>query len=196
MKKPVTRYTIDDHRSTLIAAWATGDGDTATVVAALPPASPTERRYAVARTLTDLSAAMWRTYTYPVTAAGDDLEDNNEGWARQTERDAFATVLQALAKPHLPDDADMTVQSYVAVEEGAHRLGRALQTLADPEVAEAVAAEVQAEIAAIEQAELGDLSGRARQAVVVSRADASPVQIAKAKFGDRLVRAGPVLDHV
>lgn len=175
----MTRYAIDEQHGTLIAAWATGDGDTATTVATLPPSSPTEQRYAVARALAGLSEVLWRTYTHPASAAGDDMEDNSEGWRRQGERDAFAGVLPALVRPNLPENG-MIVQSYVTVEEGAHRLGRALHAIGDEDLTAAISAEVQADITAIEQAELGDLSGRSRQAVVLTRADASPVQVAAA----------------
>jgi hypothetical protein len=184
----VTRYAIDEQHGALIAAWATGDGDTATTVATLPPSSPTDQRYAVARALVGLSEALWRTYTHPASAAGDDMSDNSEGWRRQGERDAFAKVLPALVQPNLPEDG-MIMQSYVAVEEGAHCLGRALHAVGDEHLTAAISAEVQAEIAAIEQAELGDLSGRSRQAVVLTRADASPVQVAAA---DRLLRDDPL----
>ncbi|MFD0469404.1 hypothetical protein ACFQ0B_14585 [Nonomuraea thailandensis] len=44
------------------------------------------------------------------------------------------------------------------------------------------------ELAAVEQAELGDLSDRAEQAVALSREDASPLQISQA---DTLLRADP-----
>src|SRR5947199_92941 len=49
-------------------------------------------------------------------------------------------------------------------------------------------AEVAAEVAAVESAELGDLSGRARQAVSLTREDASPLQVAAA---DRLLADDP-----
>jgi hypothetical protein len=54
------------------------------------------------------------------------------------------------------------------------------------------------EIAAIERAELGDLSGRAAQAVLLTRQDASPVQVAAADTlagsllgGDQLLTLDP-----
>ena len=184
----MTRYAIDEQRGALVAAWATGDGDTAATVTELPFATPADQRYAVARTLTDLSAALWHAYTHPASAAGDDMEDNGEGWRRQGERDAFAGVPRALVEPNLPENG-MILQSSVVVEEAAHRLGRALHAAGDAELTAAVAAEVGVEIAAVEQAELGDLSRRARQAVVLSRADASPVQVAEA---DRLLRENPL----
>ena len=95
--------------------------------------------------------------------------------------------VRALAKPHLPHDGHI-IQSYNVVEESAHSLGRAKHVIGDQQLADAVAAEAEAEIAAVGQAELGDLSGRARQAVVLSRADASPVQVAAA---DRLLTENP-----
>src|SRR5205823_5514820 len=49
--------------------------------------------------------------------------------------------------------------------------------------------EVQVEIDAVTRAELGDLSGRAVQAVALDRLDVSPVQVAAA---DELLRADPL----
>ncbi|NUP48486.1 MAG: hypothetical protein HOW97_14435 [Catenulispora sp.] len=184
----MTRYAIEEQRRAVVAVWATGDGDTAAVVTTLPPSAPIDAGYVLVAALTGLSGALWRTYTHPASAAGDDLEDNSEGWRRQSERDAFADVPAALTAPNLPADG-MIVQSYVAVEEGAHRVGRALHAIGDAALTKAVAEEVGAEIAAIEQAELGILAGRARQAVVLTRADASPVQVAEA---DRLLREDPL----
>lgn len=50
-------------------------------------------------------------------------------------------------------------------------------------------AEARRELAAVESAELGDLSGRAQQAVLLSRPDASPLQIHAA---DRLLHGNPL----
>lgn len=50
----------------------------------------------------------------------------------------------------------------------------------DVEVRDAVRADVEAESHAVEMAERGDLAGRAGQAAVLSRSDASPVQVAAA----------------
>ncbi|MFG2731541.1 hypothetical protein [Streptomyces canus] len=67
-------------------------------------------------------------------------------------------------------------------------MGRALHTIGDPQLVEDVAAEVAVELAAVEGAELGDLSGRSQQAVLLSREDASPVQVAAA---DQLLQHDP-----
>jgi hypothetical protein len=85
----------------------------------------------------------------------------------------------------------MLVQSYLLVTQAAHRAGRALHAAGDPELTRSVIEDVRSELAAIEQAERGDLRGRARQAVVLTRADASPVQIAAA---DALLREDPFGD--
>lgn len=195
----VTRYAIDPKRSALIACWATGDGDTADVVTDLPAASTADQRFALARLLTELSEALWRTYTHPASAVDggvdededdddDDGVDGGEYRRRQAERDAFADVPTALTKPNLPEHG-MILQSYVVVEEIAHRVGRALHALGDAGLTATVVADVTAEITAVEQAELGDLSGRGRQAVVLSRADASPAQVAEA---ERLLAENPL----
>src|ERR1700759_5632666 len=179
MEDPMTRYAIDEQRGALTVSWSTGDGDTSATIAELPASIPTHHRYELARTLTELSQALWRTYTHPASAADDNMEENSEGWRRQGERDAFAAVQTSIAKPRLPTRG-VLAQSFIAVEESAHRVGRALHTIADAQLSETVAAEVNVEVAAVERAELGDLTGRARQGVALTRADPSPIQVAHA----------------
>jgi hypothetical protein len=172
----MTQYAFDETRRALMAVWETGDGQLARTVVVLPPALGQEAALRLAASLTTLSRWVWRTYTHPASAA-ESVEPNTEGWRRQGERDAFAEVLDHVRKPHLPDEQGSLVQSYVLVEEAAHRVGRALHAFGDQALSDAVVAEVQEELAAVEHAELGDFSGRARQAVRLSRADASPLQV-------------------
>jgi hypothetical protein len=174
----LTRYAIDTNRRTLVAVWGTGCGDVAATVADLPDDLQFEQALHLADSLTLLSEVLWRAYTQPATAA-DDLEENSEGWRRDQERQAFAAVRAALAAPNLPADG-MLIQSYVRVEEAAHRAGRALHAIGDDGFTAAVTADVDAELQAVERAELGDFTDRARQAVVLDRADASPAQVAAA----------------
>jgi len=182
----MTRYCVVFDRHELIAAWGTGEGDLAASVAALPPGAGTTRLLSLARALTQFSSAAWRTYTHPASAAGS-LESNSEGWRREEERKRFSEVADAITRPNLPSGGSMTV-SYSSLLESAHRVGRALHHLDDPQLVKAVAAEVAAELAAVESAELGDLSGRAQQAVLLSREDASPVQVAAS---DHLLERDP-----
>ncbi|MEV1005258.1 hypothetical protein [Nonomuraea sp. NPDC050202] len=174
----MTRYAVDHRRNVLIASWSTGSGDTAVDVADLPAEISSRDALNLARTLTQLSDACWRCYTHPASAA-DSHEANSEGERRQEERDAFTSVLTALTRPNLPADGYM-IQSYVRVEEAAHQVGRALHALNAAELTTRVTIDVGAELAAIEQAELGNLTERARQAVTLTREDASPVQAAQA----------------
>lgn len=174
----MSRYAVDEERRALLVCWGTGGGDVARTVAVAAPGIMDARMLHLARMLSDLSAALWRTYTHPPSAA-ESVEVNTEGWRRQTERDLFARVPEALVNPNLPERGTI-VQCYSPVEEGAHRVGRALHAIGDGHITERVAAEVDEEIAAVESAELGELSGRAHQAVMLSRADASPVQVAAA----------------
>ncbi|NKZ09083.1 hypothetical protein HGB48_35880 [Actinomadura latina] len=140
----------------------------------------------LAQTLTWFSAQAWRTYTHPASAA-DEHEANTEGWQREEDRKAFTTVAKALTHPNLPSDG-MLVTSYNPVEESAHQVGRALHDLKNPDLNKRINTEVQAEIAAIEQAELGNLTGRASQALAFTRADASPVQVQAA---DKILAQNP-----
>jgi hypothetical protein len=73
--------------------------------------------------------------------------------------------------------------------ERAHEVGRRLADIGSAAVTRAVVAEVGADLAGLEQALRGDLSGRAQQAVELSRLDVSPLQIAAA---DRLLAEVPL----
>ncbi|WP_035841580.1 hypothetical protein [Kitasatospora azatica] len=182
----MTRYSIDPDRHVLIGSWGTGEGDLATRVAALPADCAVGVLLGLARALTQVSEAAWHTYTHPASAAPS-LEPNSEGWQRDQERAVFGEVASAISEPNLPRGGTMTV-SYSPLLESAHRVGRALHDIADPELTKAMLAEAAVELAAVERAELGDLAGRAQQAVLLSREDASPVQVAAA---DHLLEQDP-----
>jgi hypothetical protein len=175
----VSSYAIDDESNTVIRTWAAGHGHLAAVVAAVPRSAPQALRLDLVAQLSGLSDALWRCYTHPASAAAS-TEPDTEGWRRQQARDGFATVTDAVRKPHLVDEAGYLTVEYDAVQEYAHRVGRALHAIGDQALSEAVEADVAAEIGAVENAELGDLTGRAVQAVVLSRTDASPAQVAAA----------------
>lgn len=175
----MTLYAYDETRHALTATWDTGLGHRCTTITTLPEATEAKRALNLAYALTTLSRLAWRTYTHPASAAPS-LEPNSEGWRRQEERDAFTAVVEAVRHPHLPDDDGYILQSYIPVEEAAHRVGRALHRLALPELTDLVAAEAEQELAAVDQAERGELTGRARQAVTLTRADPSPLQVAAA----------------
>ncbi|MFF1789567.1 hypothetical protein ACFVX9_24280 [Kitasatospora sp. NPDC058243] len=155
-------------------------------MASLPAEADTSVLLGLARALSHLSDAAWRTYPHPVSAAGS-LEPNSEGWRRDEEGKHFSEVTDAIAKPNLPRYGSMIV-SYSPLIESANRVGRALHDIDDPDLTKAVLAEAATEVAVVESAELGDLAGRAQQAVLLSREDASPVQVSAA---DRLLEQNP-----
>lgn len=185
----MTRYAVDIERQKLIGAHATGAGDVAFTVAALPAPTAHDAALRVAARLDSLARALWRCYTHPAEAAGDDLSDNTEGWRRQLSREEFGEVLTIIENPNLPHEDGSLLVEYDPVTENAHRLGRALHTIGDETFTAVVLKDVAAEIEAIERAELGDLSGRAAQAVQLSRTSASPAQVAAA---DALLRDNPM----
>jgi hypothetical protein len=175
----VTRYAIHDDRNELIACWATGYGEKAATVAVLPTETDAFERLGLAEAMTRLSTALWHCYTHPATAMSS-TAPNTEGWRREQTRASFNLVLDAIREPNLPDDDGMVDISYDPVEESAHSVGRSLHDVDEPGLTTAVLADIEAELAAVEQAERGDLGGRAQQAVILTRDDISPVQIAAA----------------
>jgi hypothetical protein len=182
----MTVYAYDETRCAIVMSWDAGVGCIASTLTELPPATRAEDALQLASALTGVSRELWRCYTHPGSAS-DSLEPNTEGWRRQTEREAFAEVTAALRSPNLPEDGYL-IQSYVRVEEAAHRAGRALHAIDDGRMTDQVVADVGQEIDAVERAERGDLTGRARQAVVLTRADASPLQVVAA---NDLLRENP-----
>lgn len=184
----MTRFAFDAGRRALVRVWPTVEGDVASDVVIVDVSVPDDVVRDVVRTLTSLSRVSWRTYTHPASAALDDLSPNTEGWRREGTREALAKVGEIIRHPNLPSGGTI-LQSYVPTEEAAHALGRALHDAASPELIEAIVAEGEAEVHAIEAAESGSFDGRSAQAILLTRAEASPGQVAAA---DELLSADPL----
>ncbi|AQZ65118.1 unnamed protein product [[Actinomadura] parvosata subsp. kistnae] len=179
----MTRYAIDRARHTLIAQWGTGIGDTATVVARLTHDQLPHDTRKLAAELTHLSQLCWRSYTHPASAA-DQHGPHSLGRHRQQERDAFDKILPLLIATAPFANQPITTK----VEQAALAIARTLRKLDSSQLTTHITTDVAAELAAIEQAERGDLSDRAQQAVALSREDASPLQISQA---DHLLHDNP-----
>jgi hypothetical protein len=167
----MTNYAYEPAERRLLAVWGTGAGAVARLVVRLDPRTPAEDGLGLAKALGTLSAATWRSYTDP------QLLEVRPGAA-----------LAALRAPNLPRGnlLERVAEPHV---ERAHEVGRRLADIGSAAVTRAVVAEVGADLAGLEQALRGDLSGRAQQAVELSRLDVSPLQIAAA---DRLLAEVPL----
>lgn len=173
----MSTYGYEPLSRTLSVMWPTGRAHRAQVLTVLPPGTPAEGVDRLAEALDQLSRALWDTYVNPAAQFGDPSVRGTEAWRWGLEREAFPTALAAVRDPQLPRNGEVFV-SYCRVEEGGNQVGRALHELhLGPDLAAEVAAEVVREQAAVEAAEAGDLSGRAAQAVMLSRVGASPTQI-------------------
>jgi hypothetical protein len=173
----VSVYGFEPESRTLSVSWSVRRARRVKVVAMLPDGVLAQDVDRLAWALEGLSEALWDTYVHPASQFGDPEEANTEAWRWGLERAAFEEALAAVRAPYLPEHGMLTV-SYCRVKECGHRVGRALHALdLGPEFAALIAAEVECEQAAVEAAEAGDLTGRAAQAVVLSRIGASPTQI-------------------
>ncbi|MFD0857115.1 hypothetical protein ACFQ07_33220, partial [Actinomadura adrarensis] len=164
----MSTYAYDEDRHALMVFCETGAAHTASTITEMSSKVPSDQAQRLAHALTRFCIHAWRTYTHPASAS-EDQGENSEGWRRERHREAFAKAIDALTNPNLPTDG-MLLQSYNPVEEAAHQVGRALHAASDPDLTARIVAEVREELAAVEQAELGDLTGRARQAVALTRA--------------------------
>lgn len=174
---PVTEYAYDRTRNVLLAVWSVGIGNVAETVVAFGDDLPgPEYGLQLGYELTQLSKHLWRTYTHPLTEAVD-LPD--EALSRARNQLAIDLVAGALRDPHLPVGDQVQVCESEVLEAG-HQVGRILHRIGDRDVTEQAVCDAEAEIDALRRAALGDLTDRANQAVVLTRSDPQPQQVAAA----------------
>lgn len=183
----MTRYAIDETRSELIATWDTGHGVVAVPVTALPERMAARQRLDLATALSRLSEGLWWCYTHPASAVDRHRDLGAEGRRREMARQGFAHVAECIREPRLAQDGSPIVRAD-PVMAPAHRVGMVLRAVSDADLTSSVIADVEAEIAAVERAELDDLTGRSKQAVQLGRPDASPLQVAAA---DQMLAKNP-----
>ncbi|WP_211762932.1 hypothetical protein [Kutzneria sp. CA-103260] len=184
----MTEYAYDRTRNALLAVWSVGIGNVAETAVAFGEHLPDpEDALQLGYDLTHLSNRLWHTYTHPLTAAVDQPE---EALRRARDQLAVGLVTEALREPNLPVGNQIRICES-AVMESAHRVGRTLHRIADGRVTDQAVADVEAEVAAMRQAALGDLTGRANQAVVLTRLDPQPQQVAAAHAYFEQVPMGP-----
>jgi hypothetical protein len=159
----MTTYAHDRTASSIIAVWETGAGAVAKRIARVPSRATAAMVLRLVEALTSLSSIGWRAYSDPYVFGPP----------------SAGPVLKGLRWPDPPRDGVLGHRSD-PLTDCAHELGRALHAVGTSAVVRSVAQEVETELDAVERAIRGDLSGRARQAVLLTRLDASPSQIAAA----------------
>jgi hypothetical protein len=167
----MTIYAYDVSGGDIVAVWDTGIGARFHPVARLTAATPQALGLQLAYALTRLSDMVWLSYT-----------------ASEVVDITVAAVRSALRSPNLPQAGLLRVDEQPVVE-CAHVVGRLLREVGSDGVSRAVLADIEAEMAAVGEAQRGDLAGRAQQAVMLTRLEPLPAQIAKA---DRLLQDFPM----
>jgi hypothetical protein len=185
----MTSYAVltSDAGPVIVAVWPAGVGQRAISVCSPPKDVPDAVAMQLCDRLTSLSQALWES-----AAAFPDDDDDVAAVELRERGDDRAEIIEALRDPNLPDGTGSLLVSYDPPIEAAHELGRLLHTVGDSQLSASIVAQVQEEIDAVERASLGDLTGRAVQAVGWDRADPSPVQIVAA---DALLREQPLGDE-
>ncbi|GAA0739640.1 hypothetical protein Drose_17110 [Dactylosporangium roseum] len=173
----MTIYGIDGDRGLLIAMWQAGLGGVAQTVATLPAGVAAEHGADLTEALSTLSATLWESYVRAdaVPGAGTIIDD-----AHLDRGDALSDWIAAVVQHRTGTAADVPIAFYDPIDDAAHRIATALDLVGNADLDGAVLAEVRREVASVEAAARGDLSGRARQAVTLSRLDVSPVQVVAA----------------
>ncbi len=165
----MTTYAFDPSTRHLVASVAGGAGALAHTVARLHPRTGDGLGRRLAHQLTLLSTEAWISYT-------------------DADRAGPVPQAAALAAIRGPDRSGGWVDPDWVVQR-SYEVGRTLVEIGSAGVRRAVLDDVAAELASIDRALLGDLAGRAVQAVTLTRLDASPVQIAAA---DRMLHEQPL----
>ncbi|MGI5243056.1 hypothetical protein [Dactylosporangium sp. CA-139066] len=181
----MTNYGVNADRGLLLAIWPAGRGAFAETVATLPAAVSPGHGSALADSLSALSAALWDRYVQAGSMAGDGGDDDE---AVLGSGPAWSDRIVALVQRAARTAADVHLDFYDPIEDAAHQVGRALGPIGSVALDDTVLAEVRREVAGVDAAGGGDLAGRARQAVTLSRLDVSPVQVAAA---DQALRRDP-----
>lgn len=162
----MTTYAYDLSTRHLTAFWDTGIGATSWPVAKLHARTADTAGLHLARALTRMSESVWLSYAAPALSMLP-----------------AADARRALLRPHRAEAGLVPVEPHPTLE-SAHRIGRELADLGSAGVTRAVVADVEAELGAADRAARGDLTGRAQQAVMITRLSPSPAQIVEA---DRLL---------
>jgi hypothetical protein len=167
----MTTYAYDPTTRHLVATWETGVGAVASTVTRLPARVDEQAALSLARTLTALSAATWLAYTDPDLAVVDPV-----------------AAVAALTAPNVPENGLLRREAEPHLD-AAHEVGRRLLDIGGTAVARIVVRDVSEDLDGLDRALRGDLSGRARQAVELTRLDACPLQVLAA---DELLREVPM----
>jgi hypothetical protein len=167
----MTSYAYDPAQRHLVAVTPRGAGATARTVARLHESTDEQLGLRLAHQLPLLSTEAWLHYTDADRAGPVPAQ----------------AALAGLRKPNRAANGQLRVEPDWVVQRG-HEVGRTLVEIGSAGVRRAVTDDVIDELASVDRALLGDLEGRAAQAVELTRLDALPVQVAVA---DSLLREAP-----
>lgn len=170
----MTDYAIDDTRGVLTQSYATPGGRHASDVTPLEPA---EQDAWLAFLLTQMSEALWRSYTHPKVRIDTDLVVPAHLDARDRDPRAIEEGIAAITNPHLPSENGTIIAFYDPIVESGHALGRWLRRIGNDALRTVIVDEVKAEAAAVAEAAAGRLDGRSQQAAALSRPATSTLQV-------------------
>lgn len=182
----MTRYAVDVQAGVLLRTWENRRERLAAVVLSFSAEHPLESRQALAVALSDLSEGLWRAFA----RSGLDLGDGVARGRRRRLVDLLTRV-QAVVRPSSAGTPATLRSTPMDRHVGglADRVAAAMASFADAEVHELIIREVEEETAAVDRADRGQLTGRAAQAALISRAFVLPSHLreADARFHERLL---------
>lgn len=137
-----------------LASWETGSGGVAIRVSVLPANVPAPQHRVLAAELTGLRGVA--ALLHPPSQRRGQLGRQHRGAAARADPERVRVGGHHIRRPNLPDDHGSLLVSYDPVDERTHRVGRCLHRAAEAGLSAVVSVEVEAELAAVERAELGD----------------------------------------
>lgn len=169
----MTKYGYRTDTKEILAFWESALGANAVFVTKVTDIRLGER---LAAALSMLSAEVWEMYCGTPGSTGDPEVPDTQAWRVRKAWKALEDLADTVRNPGREEDSGIR-RSSTPANQVADTVGLMLHELGNRKVTEAVAGEVQAEVDGMLRADRGDFTGRARQAVSLTRLEVSPTQV-------------------
>ena len=162
----MTRYAYNPSTRTIHATWSesTRHADTIVLVATTDESVADPDVHQLLAALARLSNAAWDTYAHHSWTRVEGVNDYFETTDQYKELKRLDTVCDSIRNTQAPSES-APANDHTTIGKFTHEVGQALLTIGSTELTEAVVADIEAELSAIEAARAGVFAGRSAQAL-------------------------------
>ena len=162
----MTRYAYNPSTREIHATWSesTRHADTISLVATTDESVEDSDVHRLLESLARLSNAAWDTYAHRVWMTVEDGDIHFDNPQRFEELMRLDTVCDSIRNTQAPSES-APANDHTTIGKFSHEVGQAMLTIGSTELTEAVVADIEAELSAIEAARAGVFAGRSAQAL-------------------------------